>query len=91
VEGEALLASGGLAEAKVLLEPAVKIRTEALDPLSPLLCEALMPLAECEWKLGHHEQARALRDRARRIVAGHAVMGKQYTEALRSLDLLFGR
>jgi serine/threonine-protein kinase len=86
VEGQADLLLGRPSEALPLLHRAVELRENILDPVSPALADAQMALAHCSLDLGHLSQARALFVLARKAVAAHRELGKQYTQPLHELE-----
>jgi hypothetical protein len=71
------------------LQRAVDLRESFLDPASPSLADAQVALASCHLDLGHPRQAKSLLIQARKALASHRELGRQYTLPLHELGQRF--
>jgi serine/threonine-protein kinase len=77
-EGEAELMLKRPTEALLLLNAALRLRTEFMDAKSPALAEVMLSLAACNIELGNRGKASELSDQARTILAAHPKIGGHY-------------
>ncbi|MGA2597414.1 MAG: serine/threonine-protein kinase [Bryobacteraceae bacterium] len=89
VSGRADLSDRKAHEALPLLERAVAIRTDLLDPASPALADAEIALSNCYLDLGRRKEASTLLVRAEAIHRLHAMLGEHYRKPLRDLEHRF--
>jgi tetratricopeptide (TPR) repeat protein len=88
-QGRAELLLGHPSNALPLLQRAVDLRESFLEPASPWLADAQVALASCHLDLGHSRQARLLLTQAKKALASHRELGRQYTLPLHELDQRF--
>jgi serine/threonine protein kinase len=88
-QGRAELLLGHPSNALPLLQRAVDLRESFLEPASPWLADAQVALACCHLDLGHSRQARLLLTQAKKALASHRELGRQYTLPLHELDQRF--
>jgi serine/threonine protein kinase/tetratricopeptide (TPR) repeat protein len=88
-QGRADLLLGNPSDALPLLQRAVDLRESFLDPASPSLADARIALASCHLDLGHSRQAKSLLTEAKKALASHRELGRQYTLPLHELDHRF--
>ena len=88
-QGRADLLLSHPSDALPLLQRAVDLRESFLDPASPSLADARLALASCHLDLGHSRQAKSLLTRAKKALASHRELGRQYTLPLHELEQRF--
>lgn len=88
-QGRAELLLGHPSNALPQIQRAVDLRESFLDPASPSLADAQVALASCHLDLGHSRQAKSLLIQARKALASHRELGRQYTEPLHELNQRF--
>jgi len=86
IEGKAQLLRGHPREALPLLQQAVKLREDIMRPVSPVLADAQVTLANCYLDLRDSEHARENAILARKALAAHPQIGTQYTQPLHALE-----
>jgi serine/threonine protein kinase len=90
-EGRADLLQGHPSNALPLLQRTVDLRESFLDPASPLLADARVALASCQLDLGNSRQARLLLTQAKKALATHHELGRQYIQPLHELEKRLGQ
>jgi eukaryotic-like serine/threonine-protein kinase len=86
VEGRALLNSGRARDAFPLLQRAVELRKASVDAVSPVLAQAQIGLADCYLALGDRSRALDFADSAKKALASHHELGRQYLLPLQDLE-----
>ena len=84
-DGSARLGAGDAVAALPLLQRALDARMKYWLPMSPLVAEAQITLAECHLALGHAAQAHELAAKAEAVQAQHKELADYYREPLRRL------
>jgi tetratricopeptide (TPR) repeat protein len=69
-----------------LLERAVALRTNLLDPGSPALADAKVALSNCYLDLGERKKALSLLAEARAIYNKHLLLGEHYRKPMIELE-----
>jgi len=88
-QGRADALLGQPSNALPLLQRAVDLRESFLDPASPSLADARVALASCHLDLGNSRPAESLLNQAKKALASHRELGRQYTVPLHELDQRF--
>jgi thioredoxin-like negative regulator of GroEL len=87
LESQGFLLTRNAAGARPLLERAVQLGSEVLDPKHSLqLADSEIALASCFLDLGHPDQARPLLLQAKAIQATYKDLGDQFKSPLRKLE-----
>ena len=87
LEGKGLLLSKRAADAQPLLERAVQLGSDVLDPQHSLqLADSKIVLAFCLLDLGRRDQAQPLLLQAKAIHASYKDLGDQFKSPLRKLE-----
>ncbi len=90
-EGRSLELSGEPRTALALLERAVALRTNLLDPVSPALADAKVALSNCYLDLGKRKKALSQLAEARAIYKKHLMLGEHYRKPMAELENRFRR
>jgi serine/threonine protein kinase/tetratricopeptide (TPR) repeat protein len=86
VAGQIEQATGQLGAARTHLVHALELRQANDDATSPWLAEAQIALADCLVEQAQIEDAKRLLSQARRILTGHKMIGRHFSEQLQATE-----